>query len=99
MTRKLLGRAVALIKAIDEVNTCTADLKNLRESIENEFATIYKQAERIKFRFIRFSTRAATILCLFPSIICSTEEDLYLNNIITEHRDDLPNWECADQEI
>ena len=86
----------------------------MRESTENEFATINKQAERIAStlevtpaisqtamaqQHWNNSTRAATVLCFSLLVICFAEEGLDLNSIIAEHRDGLPNWEIVDKEI
>ena len=46
-----------------------------------------------------FSTRAVTLLCLFPSITCPAKVDLGLSSIFAECKDDLPNCEIADKEI
>lgn len=40
ITQKFLGRAVHIIQATDEVNTCITDLEHLHESIEDEFLII-----------------------------------------------------------
>ena len=86
----------------------------MRESTENEFATVNKQAERIASalevtpaisqtamvqQHWNNSIRAATVLCFSLSVICFAEEGLDLNSIIAEHRDGLPNWAIVDKEI
>lgn len=55
--------------------------------------------QEIRFTFNKFSARAATLLCLIPSVTCSSKADLDLRSIIAEYKDDLRNWEIADQKI
>ena len=52
--------------------------------------------QETKFRFIKFSNRVSTLLCLTPSIICSPDMNL---DFVSEYKEDFPNNEIADQVI
>lgn len=47
ITQKLQGRAMDVVSAYNEVHSCISDMQVIRETIDEEFSVIYRQAERM----------------------------------------------------